>query len=226
MRRTFQGTMKMLWLDVRTSVFVMWGILLAIYAFLAFISLRSENVQMNVAGLSPLHIYMFVIGIVGLKETSAYAIGMSVRRTDYYLAVFALAAFLSVAFGLVCSAAAALEAAWFDGPNVIFRLFRMDGFESLAFGDAWFSHSVLFLLTYLLGWNLALLHRRFGQFSLYALAGLAILIIALIHRFNGWGPIDEFFFSVEDALETALWALVPTAALAASAYALIRRIRG
>ena len=225
MRRTFQGALKMLWLDVRVSVFVTWGILLGIYILLAILSMRADSAVINV-GVSPLHIYLFVVAIAGLKETSAYALGMSVRRTDYYLAVFALAALLSAAFGLAYTAGAALEAAWFDRRNITFNVFRMGGFESLGFGVAWFAHTVLFLLTYLVAWNLALLHRRFGQFSLYVLAGAVILILVLIHRFDGWGPIDRFFLGIGDALDAALWALIPSAALAASAYALIRRIKG
>ena len=216
----------MLWLDVRVSVFVTWGIVLGIYALLAIISLRAESVELVASGLSPLHTYLFVVGIVGLKETAAYALGMSVRRTDYYFAVLALAAILSTAFGLAYTAGAMLEAAWFKRPNLDFRVFRVDGFESLSFVAAWFAHAILFLLTYLIAWNLALLHKRFGQFSLYALAGLVALPIALIDRFDGWGPIDRFFVGIGDALEFALWALIPMAVLAASAYALIRRIRG
>jgi len=75
------------------------------------------------------------------------------------------------------------------------------------------------LLTYLIGWNLALLHRRFGPYSLYALVGLVILIILLIDRFDAWGPIDRFFRSIDDAFEFALRALIPAAALAAGACA-------
>lgn len=226
MKKTVQGTLKMLWLDVRTSVFVMWGIILGVYVLLALLSLRADRVEMNVRVMSPLHIYMFIVAMVGLRETSAYAIGMSVRRTDYYFAVLALASVLSAVFGLAYTAGALVEAAWFDRPDLTFRVFRIGGFESQAFGAAWFSHAVLFLLTYLIGWNLALLHRRFGQFSLYGLAGLVILIIALIERFDAWGPIERFFYGIDDALEFALWALIPAAALTASAYALIRRIRG
>jgi hypothetical protein len=215
----------MLWLNARTSVFVTWGIVLGIYALLAIISMRAASAEVYVTVVSPLHIYMFVIGVTGLKETFAYALGMSVRRTDYYSAVLALAVILSAAFGLAYSAGAVLEGAWFDRPNVTFRMFRMEGFESLAFGGAWFSHAVIFLLLYLLAWKLALLNRRFGQYSLYALAALVILGIALIDGFNGWGPIDRFFLAIGDALDLALWALIPTAVLAASAYALIRRVR-
>jgi len=61
---------------------------------------------------------------------------MSVRRTDYYLAVLALADLLSAVLGLACDAAAVMEGAWFDRPNLTFRMFRIDGFETLAFGAA------------------------------------------------------------------------------------------
>lgn len=136
MKKTVQGTLKMLWLDVRTSVFVMWGIILGVYVLLALLSLRADRVEMNVRVMSPLHIYMFIVAMVGLRETSAYAIGMSVRRTDYYFAVLALASVLSAVFGLAYTAGALVEAAWFDRPDLTFRVFRIGGFESQAFGAA------------------------------------------------------------------------------------------
>lgn len=225
MKGTYQGTLKMIWLDTRASVFVMLGLLLGIYAVLAFITIYLGG-QLSVTGLSPMHAYMFILGFIGLKETSAYALGMSVRRTDYYLAVLSSAALLSVAFGLLYSAGSLLESTLFERPGVVFRMFRMDGFDSLGFVAAWVSYAVFFLLVYVVGWNLALLHKRFGQFSLYALAAAFVLALYLIGRFSGWEPVFRFLAGIENGFEAAVWALIPLAALAGTAYTLIRGIKG
>ncbi|XEC96142.1 hypothetical protein AB6A23_06160 [Paenibacillus tarimensis] len=218
------GVLKMILADLRTSFYVILSILLVIYVTLTVIALRVVDGEVTVGGLSPLHIYMFVIGIAGFKETLAYALGMSVRRTDYFrgvlIAGFGTAAVSSFAITLLSEA----ESAVFAQFDLQVKVFHLIGFESVGTAGRWLANFIFHSFEYVLGFMFALLYKRFGAIGLYVLVGAFLLAAALAHLLDGWGPVFVWLGSLNDGLEAALWLLPLLAFNIVVSYALIRRV--
>lgn len=210
-------------LDLRTSLYVIFSILLVIYAALAVIASQVGGGKVSVGGLSPLHIYIFIVGIVGVKETLSYALGMSVRRRDYYWGVL----IAGVLVAAVCSVAGAIlslvEANVLVHYGLQVEVFHMFGLQSTGPLGSWLADFIFLSFEFLFGFILALLYRRFGSSGLYILFGAVILSVAIVHLTDGWGPVLRWLSSLNSSLEAALWTLPAIAAAAAAAYGLLRR---
>jgi len=224
MNRSILGVMKMYLTDVRPSIYIFWSILFAVYALMLLILFQFEDGQVSSGGLSPLYVYMLIVGIVSLKETLPYALGMGVRRKDYYWGVVGSGIGLAGAFSFIMAVLSRIETVAFRNMERQFQFFRIPFFDSIGFGEEWGSQFLFLSFAFSFGLLLSLLHRRFGKISLYAFFGMLFLAIILLHLFHAWPSIFVWLVSLDSIVAFSLWLLPVIFANAAASYLLVRRV--
>src|SRR3954451_20964836 len=61
----------------------------------------SSDEKIYTGGVSYIFFYMLVMGIMVVVQTFPYAIGMSIRRTDYFLGTVVMAVAVNILFGIM-----------------------------------------------------------------------------------------------------------------------------
>jgi hypothetical protein len=225
MNSSSKGILKMTLIDLRTSLYVVFSVLLVIYLVLSVISVGvASDAEVTIGGLSPLHIFVFIAGMVGVKESLAYALGMSVRRRDYYVGVLVAGIIVAAVCSFAISLFSMIENALFAQFDSQVKVFHMIGFESVGHLGRWIANFIFLTFEFTLGFLFALLYRRFGSIGLYVLFGVFLIAAALIHLFGAWEPIFTWFGSISGGLEAAMWLLILLAFNLVVSYMLMRRV--
>ncbi|WP_309120912.1 hypothetical protein [Paenibacillus sp.] len=225
MNRSSAGVFKMYLKDARLSVIIFWSILFAIYFLMATVMTAVGEGEVNSAGVSPMYVYMFVSGIVGLRESLPYALGMNVRRKDYFYGVMIAAFSIAACFGAFATLLAVIEEAVtgaFDVRTISF--FRVAWFERVSFVGEFAAHLVFLCFFFTLGFFFSLLQKRFGAISLYALGALSIVAIFLMHLLGAWPSVFRWLLSLDSVLTFSLWLVPAVAVVAGASFLLMRRV--
>ncbi|WP_282940649.1 hypothetical protein [Paenibacillus sp. RC67] len=211
--------------DKWISFFLPWAILLSSFLINVFISYLIHNQQsFYTGGLSSIFISITIIGAVTMAHTFPFALGMSVRRTDYFLGTSLAAILINVVSALLLSLLSVVENAT-DGWGVkmhFFNLPLLDTFNVLGHFVVYF---VLLMHQHFLGFAISSIHRRFGLVGLFTFLAAALIVISslalLLTHYKLWVGIALWFvghfalFLGCLALAIILYALV--------SYALLRR---
>src|SRR5690606_29405799 len=97
MNRTI-GVLKMHCRDKWSWLYIPWIVCLGSFLVNRMVgyTISSQN-EIYTGGISSIFIYLFVIGIIMPPQTFAFALGMGVRRKDYFLGTAMLAVLFSAA---------------------------------------------------------------------------------------------------------------------------------
>jgi len=223
MNRSIGGILKMMLLDVRMSAAIFWAILLFVYGLLALLLYQFGGGEATSGGLTPMCIYMAILGIVSLRETLPYALGMSVRRKDYFVGLLGGGLAVAAAFSGLSTLLSRIEQAVFAGADVRVSFFNMPAYRALSLGEEWGSQFAFLASAFAFGMMLALLHKRFGNISLYLLFAGLFLAVATLHLFDGWPAVFEWLLSLDSVVVLSLWMLPVAAVAAAASFVLLRR---
>jgi hypothetical protein len=131
---------------------------------------------------------MFVAGIVGLAQTFPFAIGLSVRRTDYFWGTAAMAGIASLTHALVLVVMAVIENAT-DSWGGIVSFFHIPYVNDGRILEQLWVYLALLMNGYFSGMAIASLYRRFGGYVLTAVLGLLFLLAcgaSLLFTYNLW----------------------------------------
>jgi hypothetical protein len=176
-------------------------------------------------GLSSIFIYMFVAGIVGLAQTFPFALGFSVRRTDYYWGTAIVVLLASALNSLILVILSVLEKAsegWGTGLHFYHLPYLSDG----SVVERFWIYLLLFLFMYFAGFGISSVYRRFGRSGMYAffiVLSLLVTIAAFICTYYAWWDDIFTWFLQYSALDLANWTMVPAAACLLLSYWLLRR---
>ena len=188
--------------------------------------LIDETDKFYSGGITSIFFYMLVIGAVSLVQTFPFALGLSVRRTDYFLGT-AITAFINcLLIAIMLCLLAYLEADVTNGWWVQLHFFNLPYMND----GSPFQQIVIYLMImfnlFFLGFVISSIYRRFGIIGM--IIG-SILILAAgtvgsfaLNRFELW---DNIFAAIRTltAFQVALWLIPFTACYAIVSYLLLRR---
>lgn len=174
--------------------------------------IASTETGLYTGGISSIYAVMLVAGVMSMQQTFSFALGLSVRRTDYFLGTLIMAGISSVISAVFLVAFSFIEAAT-NGWGVRLHFFHLPYLSSGSAGSQFWTFSVLMLYVYFLGLLVSSIHRRFGWMGLLAVALLFLaatsLTSVIITTHNGWGEVFRWFSQhTAPALATYLWPLI------------------
>lgn len=184
----------------------------------------NDGETMNTGGLASIFIYMLVTGAVTLKDTFPFALGLSIRRKDYFQGTV-IASFLFNVFNAVLLTILAVIENATNGWGIGLHLFSISILQDLSPVTVFGMYLILLLQMYFLGFATSSIHRRFGALGMIIFFVLAVLIgtggSMLVSQFGLWGSIFSWIGHHYLAL---FWWMVPLLAVyLVAAYGFLRR---
>jgi len=227
MRKTL-SVLKMHWRDKWSWLYIPWIICLASFLVNVIIGvfLPSDG-ELYSGGLVALFIYFFVSGILTPAQTFPFALGMGVRRKDYFLGTAAMA----VAFSVPSAAVLALFS-WLEqrtgnwGLNLHF--FHLPFVHEGPVLLQWLTMLLLLLFVYFGGLLIAGIYRRCGKVGLLVFFGclllMAMAVPAAVNIWGSWAGFGQWLAKhVHSMNELALPLFVFTLIFLLASYLLFRR---
>lgn len=161
-------------------------------------------------GLASIFTYLLVQGIIVVAKTFPFAVGMSIRRTDYYIGTAAMGVISSAVFTLLIFLLGQLENqlnGWGNKLHFFYFPYINDG----TFLEQLSIYLFLFLNFFSLGFLISSFVKRFGSKGVF-IASTAILLIGSIavyvmHSFSLWPKVFSWFGG-QSAVQLAYW-LIP-----------------
>ncbi|RAP78396.1 hypothetical protein [Paenibacillus montanisoli] len=222
-----QGVVKMYARDKWGWFYLPWIILLSSFLvnliIAAFLPMDEKIVT---GGLMSIFIYMMVAGILSMFQTFPFALGMSVRRHDFFMGTMLMITLISIGISVILCLLSFIEGDVIDGWGVRLYFFHLPYISDGGILSQLVIYFSVMLNLYMIGFLWASLHRRFGKSGVYVLAIAGLIIITLLlymaNYFEWWPSIRDFFIGFT-ALDIALWLLPITVCLSVGSYLLLRR---
>jgi hypothetical protein len=198
------GVLKMHWRDKWTWAYIPWLICFGSFLVNVIVGLMMPtDAEYYTGGISALFIYFFIAGIVTPVQTFPFALGMGVRRSDYFLGTAALAVMFSAGSAALLTFLSVLEKAtnhWGLGLHFFHLPFIHEG----PLPAQWLTLMLLFLFVFFGGIFIAGINRRFGKIGLFVFFGsvlICLLVIPiLVNTWGSWAAIGRW---LEDTFRSA-----------------------
>ena len=227
MNRTV-GVFKMYFRDKFTWLLLPWMILgISFVVNLAVASSMSEETLVT-GGLASVFIFYLVLGITTTNQMFPFALGLGIRRTDYFagtsLVVVAASALMSVLLVLLSVLEGDVIADW----GVGLQFFHLPFVSAVPIPMQLVSYFILFLFMFYAGFVISCLYRRFGKLGMYVFFIASFVILAftpmLISYYDRWDEIGRWVTAnIHSISDATLWLLPFAALLALASYGLLRR---
>ncbi|SDW12127.1 hypothetical protein [Paenibacillus sp. CF384] len=222
-----QNVVKMYARDKWGWFILPWVILLSSFFVNLFIAaFLPVDEQIVTGGLISIFIYMMVIGIVSLSQTFPFALGLSVRRRDFFLGSMLMISLLSAAISVILCVLSYIEGSVIEGWGVQLSFFHLpyvsDG-NVLAQFVIFFSCMISLYMT---GFLCASVHRRYGRNGMYVFSIVAVLVMTVILyiiKYLGWWSAIFDFLGDHSAVQFAVMLLPLAICLSFASYLLLRR---
>ena len=158
---------------------------------LIFSSLVSRQGEFYTGGVTSIFIYMFVAGILVVAQSFPFAIGMSIRRVDYFIGTAAMGMISSIVFGSLVFFLSLLEKQT-NGWGTVLHYFHFPYMNDGSALEQFSMYMIIFAYLFFSGFLIMSFAHRFG--------GKGMIISALV--FMIFGSIAGFFLHHFDALES------------------------
>lgn len=207
--------------DKLSWFYIPWIIVFSSFAVNLTVGLLINNEEPAIisGGTSSVPIYLYVAAIVSLAQTFPFAIGLSIRRTDYFWGTAAMAGIACLIHSFVLTGMGAIEQAAGSWGGTV-RFFHLPFMNDGLFPEQWWVAFSVLLHGYFTGMVTASLYRRFGGYVLMGVLALLFLltggtVLLMVYRSSWWKPLFDTiggypasFYSLALALLTALFAFL------------------
>ncbi|MEH7391633.1 hypothetical protein, partial [Bacillus sp. JJ1474] len=179
--------------------------------FIISLFISSED-KMYTGGVSYIFFYMLVAGIMVVAQTFPYAIGMSIRRTDYFLGTVVMGVAVNTLYGIMLVFLSAIENAT-NGWGGLLHFFHFPYLNDGTLLEQLIIYIILLINIFFNGLLISSTARRFGGKGL-VIAIISVLLIssvaALLATYYGvWMDIFHWFVKFT-AVQIAYWLILPT----------------
>lgn len=176
-------------------------------------------------GILSIFIYIFVLGILAMVQTFPFALGMSVRRRDYFIGTSVMGISSSIVIGILVYLFALIETNT-DGWGSYLHFFHFPYLNDGTPLEQIVTYIILLTFFFFLGFTISSFSRRFGKkgmwISAFTVLVLGSIVLLLLHQYNVW--IDIFLWITRHtAVQLAFWLIPFVFIYACASYLLIRR---
>ncbi|MBC8081469.1 MAG: hypothetical protein H7X86_14070 [Gorillibacterium sp.] len=225
--KPIQAMLKLHYINGRFGFIIFWSIYLSIFALSTVLLYRFGDTSTTVSGGTiALFIFVFVSGIVSLKETFPYTLGMNLRRVDYMISIILAFISLSVCMGIVNLIMSFIEL-WIvnklDVDLAFFSLARSMNLGLTRVEELLINFSGLLQFS-ALGFLIAAIASRLKKNGMFIVGGAGFLVITLTPD-EIWGSVYKTIIHLSNSVAGfALWVTLLSILWFCLSYLLIRRM--
>lgn len=202
-----------------------WFIIGANFLINLIIALSLElDESINTGAITSIFIYTLVAGVITIKETFPFAMGLSIRRKDYFFGTAVTALVVNVISALALAIMSVIEEAT-NGWGVRLHLFKIQFLNDFSLIGTFGIYLIVLLHMYFLGFTISSLHRRFGGVSMYIFFASLLLIGTIgsytFTYFGLWGGLLDWI--IHQYMDLFWWMVPMVVVYLVAAYGLLRR---
>lgn len=202
-----------------------WFIIGANFLINLIIALSLElDESINTGAITSIFIYTLIAGVITIKETFPFALGLSIRRKDYFFGTAVTVLIVNAFSALVLAILSIIEEAT-NGWGVRLHLFKIQFLNDLSLIGTLGIYLIVLLHMYFLGFAISSLHRRFGSASMYIFFTSLLLIGTvgsfIFTRFGFWGDLLNWI--IHSYMDLFWWMVPLVVVYLVAAYGLLRR---
>lgn len=151
-------------------------------------AIHNEDTTVSTGGMISIFIYFLIIGLIILHQTFPFALGLSVRRTDYYWGTAAVAGAASLVSAFIIVLMSSVEGqlgGWFQS----FYFFRLNFISDHGLASELWFYFALILHLFFTGFLISCLYRKMGGTKSTVILGLLFIVFTvftLLATFNNW----------------------------------------
>lgn len=220
------NVMKMHAKDKWSWIYIPWIILLSSFAVNFFIGvLTGGELPIYTGGISSIYIYMLVIGIIVLAQMFPFALGLSVRRTDFFLGTSGMIIMVSALIAIALFLLSQVEQ-WTGAWGVNLHFFHLPYLNDGSFIEQLLIMFTLLLNMGFLGFTISSIYQRFRRNGMFVFFGAIVLIfsaLALLCTYYGWWMDIFHWLSNHTAFELAIWTVPVTIIYILVSFGLLRK---
>ncbi|NMO96336.1 hypothetical protein [Paenibacillus lemnae] len=220
------GVVKIHLKDKWTWIYIPWMILLSSFSINFLIAaLAAPEAGVKTGGVLSIFIYMMVTGIITMYNTFPFALGMSVRRTDYFKGTFLAALLINALTTVVLLALFLIEEKVIPEWGVSLQFFSLAFLRSFNLLELFGIFFLLLLNMFYAGFAISCLQRRFGRTGMFVFFGGLLAAGSIASYFltanNGWMTLFGWLAEHYDLL--FWWSLPLTLLYMVLSYLMMRR---
>ncbi|SEM91853.1 hypothetical protein [Paenibacillus sp. OV219] len=222
-----QGVVKMYLREKMGWVLLPWIILTSSFIINLFIAaLIPMDDKVTTGGLASIFIYMGVIGIMSMSQTFPFALGLSVRRKDFFTGTMLMVVLVSFCTSIVLYLLSYIEGFGLVGWGVELYFFHLPYLSDGNAAEQIFVFFSIMLCLFVVGFTIGCLFRRFGKTGMTVLTICSIALLTLFFyaaNYLDWWISIGHYFANHSAVQLAFALLPITVCLGFIAYFLLRR---
>lgn len=220
------NVIKMYFKDKWSFFIIPWAILFFSFAINIIVGvLTGGKTAIYTGGISTIYIYMLVTGMVVLVQSFPFALGMSVRRTDFFLGTAATFVILSAKIAIVLFLLSLVEQ-WTGAWGVNLHFFYLPYLNNGSAIEQLLVSFILVLNMCFLGFAITSVYRRFGGYGMLIFFGVVILIVsvgAFLCTYYDWW-LDMFhWFASHTAFTLVMWTIPLVIVYVFGSYVMLRK---
>ncbi|MFD3450098.1 hypothetical protein ACFDTO_36590 [Microbacteriaceae bacterium 4G12] len=211
---------KMMWFIVPWFFVLLPAFLVNLAIGLIF---RPEN-GLYTGGLSSIFICMIVIGIVTLTHSFPFVLGLSIRRTDFFLGTLMMVTIVSLSISVVLLALSFVEGDW--GWGIGLHFFNLPYLSDGSLAERWWTLFATAFHTTLLGFSIMAVYRRFGRLGLFVLFPIIFLagsVLVFLCTYFGWWTDIFNWLTGYSAAQLASWLFIVAVIYVLLSFLMIRK---
>ncbi|CRK83046.1 hypothetical protein [Neobacillus massiliamazoniensis] len=185
--------------------------------------IRPEN-GFYTGALSSIFIVMMINGMYTLTQSFPFALGLSIRRTDFLLGTVMTVAVVCLGSTGVLSALSFLEGA--GGWGIGMHFFNLPYLSNGSLVERWWTlFATAFHMTFL-GFFIVAIYRRFGrtgQFAFFTVIFLGGSVLGFLCTYYGWWTNIFHWLTGNSAAQLASWLFVVAVIYVLLSFLMIRK---
>ncbi|MGD8190819.1 hypothetical protein ACQCN2_12635 [Brevibacillus ginsengisoli] len=211
---------KVMWLIVPWCYVLLPSFLINLAIGLIF---RPEK-GLYTGGLSSIFVCMMIVGIVTLTQNFPFALGMSIRRTDFFLGTVMMVVAVCLGISVVLLAFSLVEGN--GGWGIGLHFFNLPYLSDGSLSDRWWTLFATALHMTFLGFFFNAIFRRFGRAGLSVLFSVILLagsVLGFLCTYYGWWMDFFNWLTGHSAAQLASWLFGVTVIYVLLSFLMIRK---
>ncbi|AZN41511.1 hypothetical protein [Paenibacillus albus] len=222
-----QGVVKMYMREKMGWILLPWIILgSSFFINLLIAALIPMDDKITTGGLASIFVYMGVIGILSMSQTFPFALGLSVRRKDFFAGTMLMALLICLCTSIVLYLLSYIEGFGLVGWGVELYFFHLPYLSAGNAAEQIFVSFSIMTSIFVTGFTIGCVFRRFGKagMTIFSIGGIAaVTLFSYLASYLGWWVSIVNYLADQTAVQLACVLLPISVCLGFIAYLLLRR---